>query len=63
MVDEEVKMKMISRVPMGHMAEPEDVASLVAFLCNDGCFLCYRAGHLRQWGVDCEGLTNSKKPH
>ena len=33
MVDKEEKTKMISRVPMGHMAEPEDVASLVAFLC------------------------------
>lgn len=33
MDDEEVNAKMISRIPLGRMGEPKEIASLVAFLC------------------------------
>ena len=33
MGDEDVNREIISRIPMGRMGEPEEMASLVAFLC------------------------------
>jgi len=33
MGDEEVNRETISRIPMGRIGEPEEIASLVAFLC------------------------------
>ena len=39
--DEEKLAKLIAQVPLGRLARPEDIGSLVAYLCSDlGSFIC-----------------------
>jgi 3-oxoacyl-[acyl-carrier protein] reductase len=36
-VSDEHRRYMVSRIPMGRMGQPEEVAALVAWLCSDEC--------------------------
>jgi len=39
--DEAKRARLVAQVPVGRLGEPEDIGSLVAYLCSDlGGFIC-----------------------
>jgi len=51
--EDEVKARIVANIPFGRVAQPEDIADVVTFLCSD------RAGYVSGVTINMDGMQNA----